>query len=363
MMGNVNGLSLDLLIHPGETIKEILEEKNMLQEELAIRTNYSAKHISEVVRGKKDISSEFASRLEYALGIPSTFFMNLQNNYDREIFEINSLNNIEEKELNILDDLKDVIKYCENFKIIECNSKKEITLLNMRKFLNLNNLCSIPSLSIQQAAFRASKTNKVNVYVLYAWQKLCEYFTNKEVITNTYDIDKLKTKYEEIKKTMFLPANDMVNELKKIFSECGIAFEVIQHFKGAPVQGFIQKKNEKVILCMTIRQSFSDIFWFTLFHEIGHLTNNDFSNQYIDYQFIESEEERASDKFARNILINQEDYEKFIKNSNLTLSEIIEFANTQNVKPGIVIGRIQNAKNDYSFLAKHREKYKWSGEA
>ena len=198
MMGNVNGLSLDLLVHPGETIKEVLEEKKMSQEELAIRTEYSPKHISEVVRGKKDISSEFANRLEYALGIPASFWMNLQSNYDKEVFEINSLSNIEVKELNILKDLKDVIKFCENTEIIECNSKKEITVLNMRKFLNLNNLCSIPSLSIQQAAFRGSKANKVNVYVLYAWQKLCEYFTNKIKITNSYDIEKLKTKYEDI---------------------------------------------------------------------------------------------------------------------------------------------------------------------
>ena len=90
-MGNVNGLSLDLLVHPGETIKEVLEEKKMSQEELAIRTEYSPKHISEVVRGKKDISSEFANRLEYALGIPAGFWMNLQSNYDKEVFEINSL--------------------------------------------------------------------------------------------------------------------------------------------------------------------------------------------------------------------------------------------------------------------------------
>lgn len=100
MMGNVNGLSIDLLVHPGETIKEVLEEKKMSQEELAIRTEYSPKHISEVVRGKKDISSEFANRLEYALGIPASFWMNLQSNYDKEVFEINSLSNIEEKELN-----------------------------------------------------------------------------------------------------------------------------------------------------------------------------------------------------------------------------------------------------------------------
>lgn len=360
MMENVNGLSLDLLIHPGETIKEVLNEKNMSQEELAIRTDYSAKHISEVVRGKKDISSEFANRLEYALSIPASFWMNLQSNYDREVFEINSINNIDQKELNILKDLKEVIKYCEDYEIIECNSKKEITLLNIRKFLNINNLCSIPSLSIQQAAFRGSTAKKVNIYVLYAWQKLCEHLTDKVTVTNPYNIEKLKTKYEDIKKTMFLPANDMVVELKKIFLDCGIVFDVVQHFAGAPVQGFIQKKNDKVILCMTIRQSFSDIFWFTLFHEIGHLTNDDFSNKYIDYQFIESEEERAADTFARNILINQKDYDNFIKNSNISLPEIKKFADSQNVKPGIVIGRIQNDRKDYSFMTDYREKYKWA---
>lgn len=357
-----NGLSLDLLVHPGETIKEILEEKEMTQEELAIRTDYSPKHISEVVRGKKDISSEFANRLEYALGIPANFWINLQGNYDKEVFEINNLNNIEEKELRILKDLKDVIKFCENEEIIECNSKKEITVLNMRKFLNLNNLCSIPSLSIQQAAFRGSKVNKVNVYVLYAWQKICEYFTNKTELVNSYDIEKLKTKYEDIKQAMFLSADDMVIKLKEIFSECGIAFEVVKHFTGAPVQGFIQKKNEKVVLCMTIRQAFSDIFWFTLFHEIGHLTNDDFADQYIDYQFIESEEETAADNFARNILINKNDYEEFMKNGNLSFSAIKRFADSQKVKPGIVIGRIQKDMNDYSFLARYRERYKWVDE-
>ena len=362
MTENVIGLSLDLLTHPGETIKEVLEDRNMSQEELAVRTGYSAKHISEVVRGKKDISSEFANRLEYALNIPASFWMNLQNNYDKETFEINNLNNVDKEELNILSDLKDIIKYCEKENIIECNSKKEITLLNMRKFLNLNNLCSIPNLPIQQVAFRGSKANKVNIYVLYAWQKICEYFTSKENITKSFDAKKLETKYEQIKSTMFLSPMEMVEKLKEIFSECGVAFEIVQHFKGAPVQGFIQKRKDKVILCMTIRQSFSDIFWFTLFHEVGHLINDDFKNQYIDYQFIDSKEEQQADNFAKNVLINQEDYDLFLENSELNITNIRNFAISQNVLPGIVIGRIENDRNDYSFMTQYREKYKWCNE-
>ncbi len=51
--------------------------------------------------------------------------MNLQNNYDKETFEINNLNNVDKEELDILSDLKDIIKYCEKENIIECNSKRK----------------------------------------------------------------------------------------------------------------------------------------------------------------------------------------------------------------------------------------------
>lgn len=54
MAEKMNGLSLDFIIHPGETLKEVLEEKQMSQEELAIRTGFSPKHVSEVVMVKKE---------------------------------------------------------------------------------------------------------------------------------------------------------------------------------------------------------------------------------------------------------------------------------------------------------------------
>lgn len=194
---------------------------------------------------------------------------------------------------------------------------------------------------------------------MYAWQKLCEYFTEQNNVKVDFNKELLKTKYDEIKSTMFLEPNEMVFKLKNIFSECGIAFEVVRHFTGAPVQGFIKKKNNKVILCMTIRQSFSDIFWFTLFHEISHLLNEDFEDKYIDYSFIESEIENRADNFARNTLIDKNAYENFISKNVLNIYTIKEFAKTQGVIPGIVIGRIQNDTKDYSFLAKYKEKYVW----
>lgn len=359
MMEKMSGSYLDLIIHPGETIKELLEEKNMTQEELAIRTSYSAKHISEVLSGKKDISSKFANALEYVFGIPMEFWINLQGIYDKEIIELDKLNNIEENELNVLKELKDIVKYCEEAKIIDKGLNKSLTVLNMRKFLNVNNLTAIPNLPLQQVAFRGSKKIKVNVNVLYAWKRICEYLTEDINVINKFDKEVLKEKCEDIKKTMFLEPNEMIAKLKSIFLDCGIAFEVVHNFVGAPVQGYIEKRKDKILLCMTIRQSFSDIFWFTLFHEVGHLLNDDFSNQYIDYTFIESETEKNADIFARNVLINDDDYKIFMKNNKFDIKTINNFAKTQNVIPGIVIGRIENDLNDYTFMATYRERYKW----
>ena len=57
-------ISLDeLLIHPGETILEIIQDRNISQKELAIRTGFSEKHVSTVINGQKNISAEFAMRL------------------------------------------------------------------------------------------------------------------------------------------------------------------------------------------------------------------------------------------------------------------------------------------------------------
>ena len=120
----MSGLSLDFIIHPGETIKEYLEEKNMKQEELAIRTGFSPKHVSEVVNGKKGISPAFAKSLEYVFGAPMTFWINLQGIYDKEILEYEEQQNIDKNEVEIVKSIKSVMKYAEELQII--NKTKNI---------------------------------------------------------------------------------------------------------------------------------------------------------------------------------------------------------------------------------------------
>ena len=192
------------------------------------------------------------------------------------------------------------------------------------------------------AAYRAQTKNIVDPYVLFAWQRMCEILTDNIDVAEEVDIDKLRKRIPDIKDVMFLRANHIQKKLTSIFAECGIAFRIVPNFKGAPVQGFIKKKEDgSLILCMTIRQKFADIFWFTLFHEIAHILNGDTKSIFVDFSTVSSEMETKADKLAGEMLIDSEAYKKFLSNKKYTTTKgIAEFAETQKVRDYIVQGRL-----------------------
>lgn len=63
---------------PGATIKEQLNERGMSQEEFAARMNMFEKHISRLINGEVQLTTETAVRLEMVLGVPAKFWNNLE---------------------------------------------------------------------------------------------------------------------------------------------------------------------------------------------------------------------------------------------------------------------------------------------
>lgn len=356
------GLSRDLIIHPGETLRELLEDRNMTQKEIAARTGFSEKHVSQILNGKVSITAKFAAALEVVFGVNAKFWLNLQDNYDLEIMEYNAHSTVSDAEISILTELKGIIKYMKDCGLLLKGLKKEDDVIQLRKVLSVSNLTTIPSLSVC-AAFRGSSTHKVNLYVLFAWIRLCEIFASeiRDYAAKEIDVQKLKDSIPYIKSLMFRDVSDIKAELERVFSECGIKLCIVKHFTGAPVQGFIERTNSgDVILCMTIRQAFADIFWFTLFHEIAHIIYGDISARFIDFDFTENEAEKKADEFAANTLINPVDFAKFVKKGDFNLDTIKKFASYEKVMPYVVIGRLQKEKRiPYTMFTGEKVRYVW----
>ena len=110
MEAKKTGLSPELIIHPGETIADLLTERGMTQQELAARTGVTSAFVSNVVNGKKGISGNFAYALECAFGVPKTFWLNLQANYEAEIMDARECATITDEEKAIAQDMRDNIQ-------------------------------------------------------------------------------------------------------------------------------------------------------------------------------------------------------------------------------------------------------------
>ena len=134
------GISRDLIIHPGETIAEVITERGISQAELAMRTDVSAAYISNVISGKKNISAKFAMNLEYALGTPKSFWLNLQAIYDAELLEYNELQTITDEERLIRTKLSDVVKRLQDKEILPSEESQEKSILSLRKVFHISNI-------------------------------------------------------------------------------------------------------------------------------------------------------------------------------------------------------------------------------
>ena len=350
--------------HPGEYLLNKIKSLDMSQKELAIRTGVSEKHISTVISGEKAISPTFARKLSYALGEDSQYWLNLQYEYDKYLIEYEEENGINAAEIAILDNLKEIENYFLKTKVMHNDCGKPQKVMQLRSILRVSNLCAIPKITYN-AAYRAQvKSNtKIDQYVLFAWQRLCEIETDNICVENDFNRQHLKDRIVDIKNLLFEEnPNIMIKKLRQIFKECGVALTVVHHFRGAPVQGFIKKtENNKIILCLTIRGKKADRFWFSLFHEIGHLLNGDFAARFVDFDSVKSDIEEKADIFARDTLIDPDLYKKFISSGKYSDIEYIKrFSEMTGVPYWITIGRLHNDEwLDWSYWANEAPSYIW----
>ena len=299
MAKKIIGISHDLLIHPGETIEDILIERDISQAELAAITGVSAAYVCNVISGKKDISAKFAVALEYALGIPKSFWINLQANYDAELAEANAQNSITDEERTARISLKEVVKHLRQEGKMPVRESVDDSILSLRKALRISNLVNLKSM-IPEGAFRLSPKTPADLYVLGAWIRLCQIAGEKSSVRNSFDMSKIDELIDKVKKAL-CASGDVATRLKDLFSDYGIDFSVGKSFKGAPVQGYISRKSNDTYQMVLTADSFSDEdFRFSLFHELGHIVNGDAggAGNFIDYNKNAEIEEKA-DRFAR----------------------------------------------------------------
>lgn len=71
----------DYAVPPGDTLLEVMEAHGLDQNKLAAMAGLSPHTIQDIIQAKASLTAETAVRLEAALGLPASFWNNLEANY------------------------------------------------------------------------------------------------------------------------------------------------------------------------------------------------------------------------------------------------------------------------------------------
>ena len=322
-----------IAIPPGETIKEILDDRNISQKDFAIRMDYSEKHISRLINGLVELTSDTAEKLEYVLGMPATFWSGLEADYRSKLAKVRA-----ELELQAEEDFIKKIPYSTLAAVgwLPVTRKKTEKIINLRKFFEVASLNVLDTLNFsKKISFRKLKDTEKSNYLALAWCQKARLEAREQEL-KTLDLKKLKSMLLKLKHMAAVARPDL-SSLKQLLNDCGIALVVLPQLQGSGIHGASFTIGNKIVLGLTDRRKTADVFCFSLFHELGHIIHGDFR----DNEQLSEEKENKADEFAKNFLITAENYRSFVEKKDFSALAIKVFAKQEEIDSGIVVGRLQ----------------------
>ena len=285
-----------MAVPPGATIGEQLEYRNISQKEFAARMGMSEKHISRLIHGKVELTTEAALRLEYVLGIPAEFWNRMEADYRTNLARVKEEREIEEDENKL-----SLFPYKEMVALgwLPEAWKRSDKVIHLRSFFEVARLDSLDKLSVPGIAYQAKGKGTKKDYVFAAWAQMARLEARKQDV-NAVDLEKLESKLSEIKK--IITQIDFFNEdslvpLREILAECGVVLICLPAIGNVDIFGAVFLDSRHIVLAL-IENMEPEMFRYSFFHEVGHILGKHIYSM----ENVTEEQERQVDAFAREIL-------------------------------------------------------------
>lgn len=346
---------------PGETLKEYLDEEGISQADLSRRTGISTKHVNQIIQGAATLSPDTAVRLHQATGIPAISWSQLEAAWQTHQSEIDNREKLE-KQISWVSNFP--VSYMHKVGILRDTKSSWENLQAILRFFGVTS----PDVAQRawreyRTAFRRSALVDGDEYAVATWLRLCERAA-REIECSNYSKQRLVEALPELRQLTTQPPHTWTEELPSACSELGVALVFKPALKNTHVSGVTRWLTpEKAMIALSDRFKTDDTFWFSFFHEIGHLILHGKRLTFLDDPNPDSGAEEAdelllhgdsrshdkaaseieADDFARNTLIPDALFNEFVSPTLAADSKpIIQFAKKTGVSPGIVLGRLQH---------------------
>lgn len=337
-------LQKSLLSPPGDSIQETIEEIGMSQAELAERIGRPKEKLNDIIKGREPISTETAYRLEKVLGIPAGFWINREAEYRRELYEIEQQERLYAQQ----DWLKSFpMKEMKKYGWISASKDNNQVVSELLTYYGVASTKEWERIYMDEevaVAFRISLAHTQSPQAISAWLRKGELEALRLKLAD-YNESAFKKTLAEIKNLVNQFPQDFAAQLQQLCATCGVAVAYVPTLPKAPISGASRWFRKKPLIQLSGRYKTDDRFWFTFFHEAGHILLHGKKEIFLEdvkgTEIDQSKEAEAND-FAAKHLLTETQLQTIIKAAPLTSQSITDFANQFNTSPGVIIGRLQH---------------------
>lgn len=328
---------------PGEQIIERLRRLEWTQADLARIVDRTPTCISEIIRGKRSITTEMATLLSVALGDNASFWLEQDAKFRAQI----------EPELD-LDRVRERMRVFQVAPVRDMQRRGWITDDNdleriahdLCKFFHVSSLQE--SIGFPVSTRRAGSAPELN-NLQRAW---CFRARNiaETLPAAGYASDSVDALISELRGLAW--HTQEARKVSEVLASFGVRFVIVEHIQGSQIDGaaFWLDVNSPVVV-MSLRYDRMDYFWHTLMHECAHVKHLDAfsvdSNLVGDGQTppgLQDEAEQRADRTAATSLVDDEELDSFIRRVGPLYSKpkLIGFAKRIGIHPAIVVGQLQH---------------------
>ncbi len=333
----------DYATAPGETLLEALQDRGMTQADLAARTGRTPKMINEIIKGDAPITPQTAIQFESVLGIPASFWNNRERRYREFLAREDERKRLEEE-----------ASWLRDIPMAEMARRKWIPKLSdrieqLRAVLAFFGVASPKQWEAiwrgSEAAFRQSKAFGSEPGAVAAWLRRGELEAAK-IVCAPFNAAKFRDALREARSMTIRPFPDGFDQLKERCASSGVAVVLTDELKGTHLSGATQWLTpEKALIQLSLRFKKDDQFWFTFFHEAGHVLLHGKKETFLEDDGEKDAKEKEADQFAANLLIPPELYQNFCRKNwkgHFSKVDIRRFSGRLGIAQGIVVGRLQH---------------------
>jgi addiction module HigA family antidote len=336
----VNEYRPDKVSPPGETLEEILEERGMTQAELADRTGRPKKTINEIIQGKAALTCETALQLERVLGIPATFWLTREQQY-RAFLARRQDEQALAAQVAWLDEtpVQSMIK-------AGWIAEREDKVGQLREVLSFYAIASPEQYASTHAIFRRTKAFQSNPATIAAWLRQGERLAQQLACT-PYNERVFRATLEEARQLTCASFATARTTLPQLCAAAGVAVVIVPELPQTRVCGVTRWLSpKKALIQLSLHYKTDDQFWFTFFHEAGHIVLHGKREAFLDEDDgADEEREQEANRFAMDVLIPPAELRRFRAdrgNQHISQEMVVAFAKEIGIAAGIVVGRLQH---------------------